>query len=514
MLKLEQLAELLEKNRAAASARVKEFSIGDRPFAFNSCPAIMGVINLSADSWYRESVCLTADAAIKRGKVLNEQGAEIVDLGAESTLAHATRVDAAGQNSKLLPVIQALRKTGVLVSVETYQPAVTRACLEAGANILNLTGTDPSDELFRLVAGHDAAVIICHVQGTNVREVGDYDLSADPIPMMYEYFARQIEIAQRNGIEKIFLDPGLGFYYRNLQDSAVRVRHQMNVFLNSFRLRTLGFPVCHALPHAFEYFGDEVRCAEPFFAVLAALGKTDLFRTHEVPRIKAVLDTMKAFYSSPCGVRVLPPLPSGNLELGTWNLELTICEMTQNDVLQVFRDTGALLEGHFVLRSGLHSRQFFQCALALQQMPIVEKLGAALAAKVKSLGAVTVVSPAMGGLVIGQEVARQLGLRFIFVEKEEGKLVLRRGFKIAPGEKTLVVEDVVTKGGRVQETMDIVRAHSGNVLGVAMVVDRSNGQTQLGVPMFSLLALQVEAFDPDKLPPDLAKTPAVKPGSK
>jgi orotate phosphoribosyltransferase len=188
--------------------------------------------------------------------------------------------------------------------------------------------------------------------------------------------------------------------------------------------------------------------------------------------------------------------------------------MTQNEVLQVFRDSGALLEGHFVLRSGLHSRHFFQCALALQQMPVVEKLGAALAAKVQSLGAVTVVAPAMGGLVIGQEVARQLGRRFIFVEKEEGKLVLRRGFKIATGEKILVVEDVVTKGGRVQETMDIVRAHHGEVAGVAMLVDRSNGQTRLGVPQFSLIALQVEAFDPHQLPPDLAQIRAVKPGSK
>ena len=132
-------------------------------------------------------------------------------------------------------------------------------------------------------------------QGKNVREVGDFDLSADPIPMMRDYFSRQIEIAQRSGVEKIFLDPGLGFYYRNLQDSAVRVRHQMNIFLNTFRLRELGFPICHALPHAFEFFREEVRCAEPFFAVLAALGKTDLFRTHEVPRIKAVLETMKVF---------------------------------------------------------------------------------------------------------------------------------------------------------------------------------------------------------------------------
>jgi dihydropteroate synthase len=295
MLGLEDLAELLEKNRAAAQARVKEFSIGGRHFPFNSQPAIMGVINLSADSWYRESVCLTAESAIRRGTVMHGQGAEIIDVGAESTLAHAARVDEAGQNSKLLPIVRQLRESGILVSVETYQPAVTRACLEAGAKILNLTGTDANDELFRLVAAHDAVVIICYVQGRNVREVGDFKFAADPVAMMHDYFARQIEAAMRCGVEKIILDPGLGFYYRNLQDSVVRVRHQMSVFLNTFRLRALGFPICHALPHAFEYFGEEVRCAEPFFAVLAALGKTDLFRTHEVPRIKAVLDTLRAY---------------------------------------------------------------------------------------------------------------------------------------------------------------------------------------------------------------------------
>jgi dihydropteroate synthase len=295
MLKLEQLAELLEKNRAAASARVKEFSIGGKKFNFNSQPAIMGVVNLSPDSWYRESVCLTAEAAVQRGKVLRMQGADIIDMGAESTLAHTARVDDATQNSKLIPAIKKLRAEKILVSVETYLPKVTRGCLEAGANILNLTGTSGSDEMFKMVAAHDAAVIICFVQGKNVREAGDFDLSADPIEMMRDYFSRQIEIAQCNGVEKIFIDPGLGFYYRNLQDSAMRVRHQMNIFLNTFRLRKLGFPICHALPHAFEFFREEVRCAEPFFAVLAALGKTDLFRTHEVPRIKAVLDTMKMF---------------------------------------------------------------------------------------------------------------------------------------------------------------------------------------------------------------------------
>jgi len=295
MLNLEQLADLLEKNRAAAQAQVKEFFIAGREFSFNSQPALMGVINLSPDSWYRESVCLTAEAAVRRGKVLHTQGAAIIDLGAESSLAHAARATDASQNTKLVPVIRGLRAAEIPVSVETYQPAVTRASLEAGANIVNLTGTAGADEIFRMVSAHGAAVIICYVQGTNVREVGDFDFTADLVASMYEHFARQIEMALKNGVEKIFLDPGLGFYYPNLLDSAVRVRHQMSIFLNTFRLRTLGFPVCHALPHAFDYFGDEVRCAEPFFAVLAALGKTDLFRTHEVSRVKAVLDTLRLF---------------------------------------------------------------------------------------------------------------------------------------------------------------------------------------------------------------------------
>ena len=295
MLKLEDLAALLEQNREAAQARVQEFALDGTFFAFNSKPAIMGVINLSPDSWYRESVCVSADQAVQRGKILQAQGAQIVDVGAESTLARARRIDQSGQLSNLLPVVTGLRESGVLVSVETYLPEVAAACLEAGANVLNLTGHERSKELYRLAATHAAAVIICHVQGPNVREVGDFDLRADPVARMLEQFARQIEMAVGAGVEKILLDPGLGFYYRNLQDSAVRVRHQMTLFLNTFRLRTLGFPICHALPHAFESFGAEVRSAEPFFAVLAAVGKTNLFRTHEVPRVKAVLETLEMY---------------------------------------------------------------------------------------------------------------------------------------------------------------------------------------------------------------------------
>jgi dihydropteroate synthase len=273
---------------------VAEFSLGERFFAFNSGPAIMGVINLSPDSWYRESVCLSTEQAVARGKVLAAQGAAIIDVGAESTLARASRVDAANQQKTLLPVVKELAAAGLIVSTETYRKDVARACLEAGAKVINLTGLEDAAEIFAMAADFSAAVILCYVQGKNVREVGDFDLE-NVIPAMRDYFSRQAELAAKKGLDRILIDPGLGFYYRNLEDSAVRVRHQMMTFLNTFRLRALGFPVCHALPHAFAYFGEEVRCAEPFFAVLAALGKTDLFRTHEVPRIKAVLETLKTF---------------------------------------------------------------------------------------------------------------------------------------------------------------------------------------------------------------------------
>src|SRR5882724_6631775 len=181
MLDLEYLAGLLEKHREAAAVRVQEFALGGRLLAFNSQPAIMGVINLSPDSWYRESVCLSAEQAVRRGKVLHAQGADIVDVGAESTLAHAARADARAQKSKLLPVVKGLRAAKVLVSVETYDAAVARASLEAGANVLNLTGHQGSEKIFRLVAEHKAAVVICYVQGPNVREVGDFDLRGDPV---------------------------------------------------------------------------------------------------------------------------------------------------------------------------------------------------------------------------------------------------------------------------------------------------------------------------------------------
>jgi len=185
------------------------------------------------------------------------------------------------------------------------------------------------------------------------------------------------------------------------------------------------------------------------------------------------------------------------------------------DLLALFRKTGALLDGHFVLRSGLHSRQYFQCAILLQHTEIAAKVCGWLADKLRAFDCDAVISPALGGIIVGQEVGRSLGKRHIFVEKENGKLVLRRGFKIDNQEKFLVVEDVVTRGGRVQETVDIVRNCGGIVVAVGVIVDRSGkSKPDFGCPFVSLVQMNVENFEPDKLPADLARIPAVKPGSK
>jgi dihydropteroate synthase len=295
VLRLEYLASLADQYRDLLNLSVQDFDLAGVPFRFSQRPHLMGVINLSSDSWYRESVVLTEEAAVQRAEILAAQGADLVDIGAESTLLKARRVSGAEQIHQLVPLVKELRSRKLVVSVETYQIEVARECLKAGANVLNLTGTDPSREILQEVARHDAGVILCYVQGENVREVRDFDLSEDPIPQMYEFFARQVERATEAGVRRIFIDPGLGFYYRNLEDGALRVRHQMTVFLNAFRLRRLGWPICNALPHAFEYFRDEVRSAEPFFAVLAALGRTDVFRTHEIPKVRAVLETLSAY---------------------------------------------------------------------------------------------------------------------------------------------------------------------------------------------------------------------------
>jgi orotate phosphoribosyltransferase len=188
--------------------------------------------------------------------------------------------------------------------------------------------------------------------------------------------------------------------------------------------------------------------------------------------------------------------------------------MTEAEVLTIFRRSGALLDGHFRLSSGLHSPGYLQCALVLQHPREAESLGAALGALVQSLGAQAVMSPALGGVVIGQEVGRALGVRAIFAERADGALTLRRGFALDPGERVLIVEDVVTTGGSTRETMDVARAFDAVVVGACAIVDRSGGKQGLDVPFHALLPMDVKTYQPDDCPLCKQGIPVVKPGSR
>lgn len=183
------------------------------------------------------------------------------------------------------------------------------------------------------------------------------------------------------------------------------------------------------------------------------------------------------------------------------------------EVLAMFRESGALLEGHFVLRSGRHSGHYFQCARVGERLDLISRLAAMLLSKLRGTEFSTVVAPAMGALVLGQEVARQAGSRYLFVEKVDGGLALRRNFTIHPGERILVVEDVITQGGRVREALDIVKEHGGNPVAAAVLVDRSEGAAQFEVPLVPLLRMSFPTYEPQDIPPELAKLPATKPGS-
>jgi dihydropteroate synthase len=293
VITLEALADLHQRYASSSGTTVGPLLVGDRSFDIDKRPAVVGCINLSRDSTYRESVAVSTASAVRRGRVLSAQGADVVDIGAESSTAKARRVPPEEQLEQLLPVVGPLAENGVLVSVETYYPHVAKACLDAGAAMVNYTGRAEQDEMFDVVAAHGATLLLCRVTGDNVREVTDVPVDADPVPELVDHFGARVEQARAHGVERIVLDPAMGFFYANLTDPQKRVAHQTSVLLNTFRLSVLGLPVCHAVPHAFDLFEDEFRIAEAFFAVLARIGGTTVFRTHEVPRVAAVLNAMQ-----------------------------------------------------------------------------------------------------------------------------------------------------------------------------------------------------------------------------
>jgi orotate phosphoribosyltransferase len=188
--------------------------------------------------------------------------------------------------------------------------------------------------------------------------------------------------------------------------------------------------------------------------------------------------------------------------------------VTTESVLDLFRRVGALLEGHFRLTSGLHSPGYLQCALVLQHPAEAETCGRAIADRVRNLGATVVLSPALGGIVIGQEVARALGVHAIFAERQEGTLTLRRGFTLSRADRVLVVEDVVTTGGSTRETIAVARAAGATVVGAASIIDRSGAQQGLDVPYHALAVVSLPTYQPESCPLCAAGQPVVKPGSR
>jgi len=188
--------------------------------------------------------------------------------------------------------------------------------------------------------------------------------------------------------------------------------------------------------------------------------------------------------------------------------------MTETEILEIFREDSALLEGHFILSSGLHSDRYLQCALVLQHPRIAEQLCSELAGKLRYLGAAVVAAPALGGVIVSHEVARALGVRALFTERQEGVMTLRRGFSLKASEPVLVVEDVITTGGSTRETMTCIEQAGGKVVGVGALIDRSGGSVEMGVPMASLVTLAVQNYDPADCPLCKSGIPAVKPGSR
>ena len=188
--------------------------------------------------------------------------------------------------------------------------------------------------------------------------------------------------------------------------------------------------------------------------------------------------------------------------------------MTETEILKIFREHSALLEGHFILSSGLHSDRYIQCALVLQHPRVAEQLCSQLAAKLRDLHPAVVAAPALGGVIVSHEVARALGVRALFTERQDGVMTLRRGFSLVPGEPTLVVEDVITTGGSTRETMTAVEQAGGRVVGVGALIDRSGGKADLGLPKAALVTLEVRNYDPADCPLCKSGIPAVKPGSR
>jgi len=289
MISADRILPLWLKYRDALEAPVRSFEFPKFSRRFEDRTYQMGVLNLSPDSTYRETVCHTFEAALYRGQRMTLEGAAMVDIGAESTGETADVVAVDRQIDIMRPVVKALAEEGVLVSVETYHPEVGVALVEAGAGVVNLTGRVDDPAFYQALACHKAGVILCYTPGENARSE-DYLPPADELfDRQLDFFRERIALATDAGVERLWVDPGFGFTL-HLPDGPDRIRYQTDSILQSFRLRELGWPVTVQLTGAVYLFRDEVRVAQTSAATLAVLSKANLVRSHEVPRVQPVLN--------------------------------------------------------------------------------------------------------------------------------------------------------------------------------------------------------------------------------
>lgn len=303
MLTLLDLAALVERHRADFEESIADFAIGDREFATDVEPIVMGVVNLSRDSTYRESIAPTRADAIRRARAMMAQGAHVIDIGAESSRTDASRAGVDQQIESLVPVIEELTDVGVPASIESYELEVIRAGLSAGAAVVNLTGTKDESAIYEVIGEYDASLVMCFTPGRTVRDDLEIQISQDPVPALMEHFAARISLAESCGVRSIAVDPGLGFFYGSRIDPIRKIQYQAQVLLHSFRLRALGRPICQIMPHGFDIFQEEYATAEGVFTVLGALGGVGILRVHEVARVAASLRLMQAV-----GVQVPGPV--------------------------------------------------------------------------------------------------------------------------------------------------------------------------------------------------------------
>jgi dihydropteroate synthase len=293
VLDLEHVRELLNAYGSALDVAVEPFEVGGVRFDFAHQRYVMGVVNLSTDSRNQSTVCKTPEEAFARGQRLIQDGAHIIDVGAESTRQYNERVSPRAQIERLAPVVEHYTRHGVVTSIDTYYPEVLEACAALGARIFNLTGARDADAAFELAARYDAAVVICYIQGETPRDGADYVTYDDMVPVMTDYFAALLERARRFGATKCIIDPGLGFHYPNLSDDQP-LGFQLEVLMSTFRFQKLGCPMLNVLPWAPTIFGGLGLEAEVYCVPIGWLGGAHILRTHAVKEAVQILRILEA----------------------------------------------------------------------------------------------------------------------------------------------------------------------------------------------------------------------------